>query len=253
MAGEPAAPRRTHLSGRVWLVLACAGIVIVFLAIALPGVFDVKHGERSYEFKAPIKALAFNSKGTTHLDISASSDGRVHIRRTSSISRDSRLIEQPRFEGKTLVFHAACTGSRLGVLRRCDLHYQVRVPEQIALSLRTHFGRTTVEGTRGRIDFESDAGDFTGTSCSKIARLSVGFGRLEFHDTCVPTLLRARATAADFALTVPAGRYDVIADAHHGDGVKRPFANVIEDSASPHRIDLRISLGGSIQVTGVNR
>jgi hypothetical protein len=235
------------------LVLLCAGIVVVFLAIVLPGVFDVRHGERSYEIKAPIKGLAFNSKGTTYLDISPSSDGRVHIRRTSSVSRDSRLVERHEIRGKTLVFHASCTGSRLGVLRRCDLHYRLRVPKQIALSLRVHFGRTTVSGIRGRIDFKSDAGDFVGSGCSKTAHFSLGFGRLEFHDTCTPTLVRARARAADISLTVPAGRYDVNANARYGNGVQRPFANVIEDPASPNKLDLVLSLGGSIAIEGVNR
>ena len=253
MAGETSAPRRARPSGRVWLVLVCAGIVIAFLAIVLPGVFDVRHGERSYDFKAPINALAFNSKGTTHLDISPSSDGHVHIRRTSQVSRDSRLVERHQIEGKTLVFRASCTGSRLGVLRRCDLHYTLLVPKRIALSLHTHFGRTTVTGTQGRIDFTSDAGDFVGTSCSKTARFSLGFGRLELHDACVPNLVRARVRAGDVVLTVPAGRYDVSADTHFGNGVKRPFASIIEDPASPHRFDLVISLGGSVQITGVNR
>jgi hypothetical protein len=252
MADETSAPRRAHLSGRVWLVLVCAGIVVVFLAIVLPGVFDVRRTERSYEIKAPVKALAFNSKGTTYLDISPSSDGRVHIRRSSQISRDSRLIERYELNGKTLIFHASCTGSRLGVLSRCDLHYRLRVPKQIALSLRTHFGRTNITGTRGRIDFKSDAGRFAATSCSKTARFSLGLGQIEFHDTCVPTLVRARAAAADFVLSIPAGRYDVAADIRHGGGIKRPFANVIEDPASPHKLDLGISLGGSIEVTGVN-
>lgn len=253
MAGDTSAPRRARLSGRVRLVLLCAGIVVVFLAIVLPGVFDVRHGERSYEIKVPIKGLAFNSKGTTYLDISPSSDGRVHIRRTSSISRDSRLVERHEIRGKTLVFRAACTGSRLGVLRRCDIHYRLRVPEQIALSLRVHFGRTTVTGTRGRIDFNSDAGDFVGSSCSRSARFSLGLGHLEFHDACVPTLVRARVKAGDVDLTVPADRYDVHADTHYGNGVQRPFANVIEDPASPNKLDVVITLGGSIRIKGVNR
>jgi hypothetical protein len=253
MAGETSVPGRARPSGRVWLVLLCAGVVVVFLAVVLPGVFDVKHSKRSYEIKAPIKALAFNSKGTTHLDISPSSDGRVHILRTSSISRDSRLVERHEIEGKTLIFRASCTGSRLGVLRRCDLHYTLRVPKLIALSLRTHFGRTTVSGTQGRIDFKSDAGDFVGSGCSKTARFSLGFGRLEYRDACTPTFVRAKVRAGDVDLTVPAGRYDVNADTRYGNGVKRPFENIIEDPASPNKLELVISLGGSIRVRGVNR
>jgi hypothetical protein len=253
MAGETSAPRRARPSGRVWLVLVCAGIVIVFLAIVLPGVFDVRHGERSYDFEAPINAVAFNSKGTTILDIAPSSDGRVHIRRTSEVSHDSRLVERHQIKSKTLVFRASCTGSRLGVLRRCDLHYTLLVPKRIALSLHTHFGRTTVAGTQGRIDFTSDAGDFVAAACSKRARISLGFGRLELNDECVPTLVRARIRAGDIALTVPAGRYDVIADTHFGNGVKRPFENIIEDPASPNRLDLVAGLGGTVRIAGVNR
>ncbi len=252
MAGETSAPRRARLSGRVRLVLLCAGIVIVFLALVLPGVFDVKHGKRSFEIRTPIRRLAFDAKGTTDLDISPSNDGRVHIQRTSSISRDSRLIERYEVKGKTLVFHASCTGSRLGVLRRCDLHYRLRVPKRIALSLRVHFGQTTVSGIQGPLAYKSDVGEFVDTGCSKSARLSLGLGHVEVDDTCTPALVRVRMTVGDVVLSVPAGRYDVNAETHHGNGVKRPFANLIEDPASPNKLDVVISWGGTVRIKGVS-
>ncbi len=249
MAGETSAPPRARLSGRVRLVLLCAAVVVVFLAVVLPGVFDVRHGKRSFEIKAPVKRLVLDSKGTADVDISLSHDGHVHIMRTSSISRDSRLIERMKVSGKTLAIRSSCTGSRLGVLRRCDVHYHLRVPRKIALSLRVHFGRVIVTGTQGRLDFRSDAGDFEGSACSKRANFQLGFGQLKLRDTCVPELIHARVRAGHIGLTVPAGRYDV----HPDKNAQRPFENIIEDPTSPNKLDLVITWGGSIAIEGVRK
>jgi hypothetical protein len=223
--------------------------VIVFLAVVLPGVFDLKHSKRSYEITAPIERLALDSRGTVDVDISLSDDGRVHVLRTSAISKDSRLVERREVSGKTLTIQSSCTGSRFGVLRRCDLHYHLQVPTKIALSLRVHLGVVTVTGTEGRIDFRSDAGDFRGSACTKQAYFHVGFGRFEFRDTCVPTLIHAKVRAGAIDLTVPAGRYDVNAEK----GARRPFENIIEDAASPNRLELEIGWGGSVHLKGTSR
>lgn len=249
MAGEISTPPRARFSGRVWLVLLCAAVVVVFLAVVLPGVFDVKHNKRSLEITAPVKRLVLDSRGTADIDISLSHDGHVHILRTASISRDSRLIERRKVSGKTLTIRSSCTGSRLGVLRRCDVHYHLRVPKKIALSLRVHFGRVTVTGTQGQLDFRSDAGDFEGSTCSKRADFQLGFGQLKLRDSCVPELIHAKVRAGHIGLTVPAGRYDV----HTDKNAQRPFENIIEDQASPNKLDLVISWGGSIAIEGVNR
>lgn len=249
MAGESSAASGTRLSGRVWFVLLCATIVIVFLGVVLPGVYDLKHSKRSYVVTEPIGRIVVDSKGTASVDVSLSRDGHVHILRTSAISKDSRLIDRSKVHGKTLTLGSSCTGSRLGILRRCDVHYHLRVPKRTALSLRLHFGRVTVTGVEGRIDFRSDAGDFTGTSCSKRAYFHIGFGRFEFHDTCVPTIVRAKVKAGAIILTVPAGRYDVQA----GSEAQRPFANIIEDPHSPSMLDLDVGWVGSIDVKGTRR
>jgi hypothetical protein len=249
MAGETSAPRRARLSGRVRLVLLCAAIVVVFLVVVLPGVFDVKHSKRSLEITAPVRRLVLDFKGTAAVHISPSQNGHVQIARTSSVSRDSRLIERVKVSGKTLTIRSSCTGSRLGVLRRCDVRYRLRVPKKIALSLRVHFGRVTVTGTQGQLDFKSDAGDFEGSACSKRASFQLGFGQLKLRDTCVPELIHARVRAGHIGLTVPAGRYDVLAQ----ENAQRPFENIIEDSASPNKLDAAITWGGSIAIEGVNR
>jgi hypothetical protein len=251
VAGKASNERRPRPSGRVWLVVACALVVAVFLALVLPSVFDVRHGRRSYRFSAPVERFVFDSKGTVHLDISPSEDGHVHIARTSSVSTDSRLVERHRMAGKTLVFRASCTGSRLGVLRRCEMSYHVRVPRKITLILRVHLGRTSVIGIRGKIDFQSDAGDFTGSACSRNARFSLGFGKLVLRDHCVPRLVRVRGRVGSVELKVPPGRYDVHASTHWGSGVQRPFPNVIEDPSSPHELDVALRWGGSVRIEGV--
>jgi hypothetical protein len=249
MAGEITAPQRAPLSGRVWLVLLCAAIVVVFLAVVTPGVFDVRHKSRSLEIKKPVRRLVLDFKGMGKVEIKPSRDGHVHFLRKSEVSRDSRLVERIKVSGKTLTIHSACTGSRLGVLRRCDLSYHLRVPRKIALALRVHFGDVTVTGTRGRLDFRSDAGSFHGSVCSKRANIHLGFGQLKLRDTCVPELIHARVRGGHIGLTVPAGRYDV----HAKGGAKRPFENIIEDPASPDKIDAAITWGGSIDIEGVNR
>jgi hypothetical protein len=251
---EAPAETRALPSRRVWLVVCCAVVVVVFLALVLPGVFEVKHGKRSYSFRKGIDRLVFDSKGTVTLDISPSADGRVRIARTSKISTDSRLVERHRIAaaGKTLVFTTSCTGSRLGLLRRCEMTYRVRVPRKIALTLKVHLGQTSVTGVRGKLDFSSDAGDFTGSACSDEARLSLGFGRLALTDTCTPKLVRARVKAGDIELTVPSGRYDVKASTRCG-SVDRPFPNVIEDQSSPNKLDVAMSLGGSIRIEGAEK
>jgi hypothetical protein len=250
MADESPVAAGAGFSWRVWLVVACAVAVIVFLAIVLPGVFDLTHGKRSYLISDPVERIVIDSKGTTDLDIEPSRDGRVHIERTSSISTDSHLLERHRLTGKTLTLTASCSGSRFGVLKRCDLHYQLRVPRKVALSIHVHLGQTTIRGVQGRLDFTSDAGDFDGSGCSRRAYFSLGFGRLRYRDTCKPTIVHALVRAGDVELTVPAGRYDVYAHTHFGGGVRRPFENIIEAPSSPHKLDVELRWGGSIRISG---
>jgi hypothetical protein len=251
MAGEPSAPVRTRPSGRVWLVALCAVSIIVFLAIVLPGVFDLKHAKRSYVFSEPVKRLAIDSKGTVKIDISPSHDGRVHVQRTSAISKDSRLIERHQLSGTTLMLKSSCTGSRFGVLRRCDLHYHVQAPARVALSIHLHLGIAKVHGFRGRLDFRADAGDFVGSGCSRQAYLSLGWGHIDFTDACTPAVIRVRTKAGNIVLTVPEGRYAVNATTHYGNGIQRPFENIIEDPAARNRLDVALSYGGSLVIKGV--
>jgi len=246
MADETSAPAPTRFTGRVWLVLLSALSVAVFLAIVLPGVFNVRHEKRSFRIKAPIERLVLDSKGASKIDVALSHDGRVHVLLKSAVSRDSRLIFKRTVSGKTLTLRSSCTGSRLGILRRCDVNYRLRVPKKIALSLRVHFGETTIHGTRGLLEYRSGAGVLKGFGCHKRIDLSLTFGQFEYRDTCAPKLVKARETLGDVALTVPAGRYDVKAD-HHA---VRPFENIIEDPASANEISVDVSWGGSIRITG---
>ena len=112
-----------------------------------------------------------------------------------------------------------------------------------------HIGTATIKGIHGQIIYKSDAGDFDGSSCSKRAYFSLGFGRLRYNDSCTPALVEGHGRAGDIELTVPAGRYDV--NAHSpSNGVKRPFANIIEDPLAPNRIDLELRWGGTITIQG---
>lgn len=246
MADETSASARSRLSGRVRFVLVCALAVIVFLAVVTPGVFDVRHEKRSREIKKTVTRLVLDSKGMVGVEIKPSSDGHVHFLRTSGISRDSRLVERVRVSGKTLTIHSACTGSRLGVLRRCDLRYHLQVPRKTALVLRLHIGTATLHGLRGRLDLKLDAGKFEGFGCNKRADLSLRFGSIDYRDNCVPRYFRARMKGGDIALKVPAGRYDV----RSGGKAKRPFPNIIEDPSSPNEIVADITWTGSISIDG---
>ncbi len=249
MADETSAPARTRFTGRVWFVLLCALSIVVFLAIVLPGVFDVKHEKSSFVVKAPIERIVLDSKGESTVDISLSRDGRVHVVRSSSISRDSRLIERKTVSGKTLVLRSSCTGSRLGILRRCEIRYRLRVPKKIALALRAHFGHTTVRGVQGPLAFKSDAAKFDGFGCNELVNLSITFGRLDYRDTCVPKSISVKMKVGDVTLTVPAGRYDVQPGGH----AVRPFKNIIEDPSSPNQIKVDVDWGGSVRITGAQK
>jgi hypothetical protein len=249
MAGEISAPPRARLSRRVRLVLVCALAVIVFLAVVTPGVFDVRHKKRSLEIKKPITRLVLDSKGRGNVEIKPSGDGHVHFLRTSEISKDSRLVERVQVSGKTLTIHSACTGSRLGILRRCDIRYRLRVPKEIALALRLHIGTITLHGLHGRLSLKLVGGVFRGFGCNKRAAVSLRFGSVEYRDNCVPEHFRAWTKGGDIALTVPAGRYDVKA----GGKAKRPFANIIEDPSARNEIDADVAWFGSISIEGVRK
>lgn len=251
MAEENSAPAPTgaRITGRVWLVLVCALGIIVFLAFVVPGAFDVRHKKRTLEITKPIERLVLESKGDIKVEIEPSRDGHVHFLRTSSVSRDSRLVERVKVSGKTLKIHSACTGSRLGILRRCDLEYHLRVPKKIALALRLHIGKTTLRGLQGRLDLKLDAGKFEGFGCNKQADLYLRFGSIDYRDTCVPEHFRGRVKAGEVVLKVPAGRYDVRASSE----AQRPFANIIEDPAARNVLDVDVIWGGSIEIEGVRK
>jgi len=229
-------------------VLLCALGIVVFLAFVTPGVFDLRHKKRSFEIKTPIERLVLDSKGTSKVDISLSYDGHVHVLRTSSISRDSRLVERKSVSGKTLTIRSSCTGSRFGILRSCDIDYRLRVPKKIALALRVHLGKTTIHGVRGPLEFRSDAGRLNGFGCNKRVDVSLTFGSIDYRNTCVPELVKVEMRAGDVALTVPAGLYDV----HPGRRAERPFKNIIEDPSSPNEINVDVDWGGSVRITGTH-
>lgn len=250
MADQAPAPARTRFSSRVAFVVLCGLSVVVFLAALLPGAFDLKRSERSYVVPGSAKKLVIDSGGTTKLHISPSRDGRLHVFRESAISKDSRLIEHKNVRGKTLAIDSSCTGSRFGVLRSCEFDYTLELPRETALAIRIHFGHAEISGMRGPIDFHGDAGNFEASGCNKRALVSLDYGVIELDERCTPKIVRIRARLAEIKLTVPQGRYDVDAETRWGD-VQRPFANVIEDSSSPSRLDIDVSWGGSVRIEGV--
>ncbi len=241
------APARARLTGRIWLVLVCALGIVVYLAIVIPGVFDVRHKKRTLEITKPVKRLVLESKGDIKVEIEPSRDGHVHFLRTSSVSKDSRIVERVKVSGKTLEIHSHCTGSRLGILRRCNFEYRLRVPKKIALALRLHIGKATLRGLQGPLALKLDAGKIEGFGCNKQADLYLRFGGIDYRDTCVPRHFRARVKAGALTLAVPAGRYDVRAD----NEAQRPFANIIDDPAAHNLLEADVFWGGSIVIKGV--
>jgi hypothetical protein len=247
MAGG-SSPPRALISWRVWLVFACALVVVAFLGAVLPGVLDREHSNRSFEIAGPIERVVLDVDAGVQLDVNPSPDGRLHVSRHATFSHGSRFREQAKRSGKTISIRSSCTTSRLGLLGVCHADYDLLAPARAALVIRVHDSHVLIRGMRGRLDYDARAGDLEADVCSRWALIKLGFGRVKLHESCAPRFVQTRINAGAIELTVPKGRYAVKTKTRWGEA--KPIENLIVDPSSKHRLDLEIRWGGSITVKG---
>lgn len=178
-------------------------------------------------------------------------------RRLSSSSLGGAPEATWELTGDTLELRVRCA-----VFGDCSAEYEVVVPADTALTLRTGNGDVTAAGLEGalavdtgnghvsvsdiagNLTLESSNGDLTGEGLtSGRVEAATSNGRVDLGLTAVPDAVEVRTTNGDADVTLPEGAYDV--DASSGNG--EVLTQVDTDPASPHRVEVR-STNGRVRV-----
>jgi hypothetical protein len=167
--------------------------------------------------------------------------GTVRVRRSERYSFGHAPVTERTVDGAVLRVRSRCPTSLLGP---CSVGYQVFVPDNVALDIRTTSGDVTLRGYHGsaRIATASGAIDIAGY-CGNSLDARAGSGDIGLDAACAPPRLSLRATSGSIHAALPAGRYDLDAESSSGSETVR---GVTTRADAPYSVQI---LSGSGDVT----
>jgi hypothetical protein len=191
-------------------VIVVAGLVITLFFVAGAGLWLWSLLARRTA-EAPLAAGAQPSRieldaGAGDVTVTRAEDNRVSVQRTLTWSSSRpELIETT--EGDTLRLGAHCSGPSL--VNRCYVTYHLRVPDSVAVNVRTGSGNVVVRDVKGQLKIASSSGDVRLGGLTGDADVTGGSGDVSIAYAAVPHLVRARTSSGDLRVVVPAGSYEI--------------------------------------------
>jgi DUF4097 and DUF4098 domain-containing protein YvlB len=126
----------------------------------------------------------------------------------------------------------------------CSADYELAVPDNVALTIRTTDGDVRLDGYRGSADVATTGGPIAiDRFCGFLLQATARRGDIDVDTECAPERLDLRSDSGDVTAVVPRGRYRIDADANDGQVVLR---GVTSADDAPWEIQ---ALSGSGDVT----
>lgn len=234
--GQAGRPQRTSRGFRfLWKLFAAVLVIGTLVWTPYQVMVLLAHEERVENESFPAAALTTVALDGTagRVRITAADIDAVQVRAVISDGL-RRTGESRRVVGDTLQLHSTCPniGSDW-----CRVDYEITMPAELAVVVRHGEGRTSVSGTTGPVDIESDNGSIELSELSGTIEVATDNGRIEGTGLTSSTLT-ARTDNGSVALEFAAAPTTVQADTDNG-----RIEIVVPADGSAYRVDTSVGNG----------
>lgn len=215
------------------IAAAAAGVVVLAgagTAFALAGGRRVEQRET---LTHEVTALSIDAGGGDVTVRSGASPGTVEVTRRARWAWRSAPSGRETWQGSTLAIEPDCPGI-------CDLDYEVRVPDGVAVTAHTGSADIDLGGTLGAVFVEAGSGDVKADVTTSTLATRTGSGDIELRLGSSPTQLSANSGSGDIDIWLPSGQTYAV-DFQTGSGDTE--VNVQQQSTSDHHVQVRTGSG----------
>jgi hypothetical protein len=196
----------------------------------------------TYSVSGAVSRVSLDLGGADAVVVGGGSGRAVQVRRTDEFSFGHRADARRTITGGELRLRSRCPAT---VLASCSASYQVRVPDNIPVTVRTSSGDVRFSAYRGSADIATTTGSISVAGyCGFLLEARAESGNVRASASCSPERLVLRSRSGDIHAIVPAGRYRIDADTDTG---KRKVAGLTAAEDAPFQIQA-LSTGGNVDV-----
>jgi putative adhesin len=196
----------------------------------------------TYSVRGAVNRVSLDLGGANAVVVGGGSGRAVLVRRTDEFSFGRRAQARRDVSDGVLRLRSRCPDT---VLASCSASYQVRVPDNIPVTVRTRSGDVRFSAYRGSADIATGTGNISvGGYCGFLLEARAESGNVRASASCSPERLVLRSRSGDVRAIVPAGRYRVDADS---DGGSRKVAGLTPADDAPFQIQA-LSGAGNVDV-----
>ena len=197
------------------LLVALSTLALAAAAAVMGGLWLATSGTRSssYAFSGPLMGIEIDvGSGDVHVLGGGRSD--VHVRKTERSVYGQSPRERLALESGVLKIGSQCASLIVGT---CSAKYELSVPDNVALTIRTTDGDVHLEGYRGSANVATTRGRIAINGfCGFLLQAKAGRGDIAVDTQCAPERLDLRSDRGDVTAVVPKGRYRIEADTNDG-------------------------------------
>jgi hypothetical protein len=230
-----------------WGRLVTASAVIVLGSVLTVGVWALATTQReisTYQVSGAVNGVNLDLGDGDAEVIGAGTSPVVAVQRTDHSSFGHDADTSRSLVAGVLRIHVRCP---LTVLHTCSSNYQVRIPENVPVVVRTGSGHVRFDGFRGTARITTGSGGISVSGfCGFALQARSETGDVDASAACPTERLALRSRTGSVHATVPPGRYRIDADSDTGD---RRVRRLTPADDAPFQIQA-LSSEGNVLVEG---
>jgi len=196
--------------------VAVSAFVVAAALVAMALWFFATTEQRiaTYAVQGAVRAVVLDLGGADARVLGADDDSPVRVRRRESFAFGREPDVRRTTTAGVLQLVVRCPELLVG---GCSSSYEVTVPANVRVTVRTTAGDVAFNGYRGSAEIVTSEGDIAvGAYCGFNLRARSGTGDVRATASCAPERLELRSQDGEVRATVPGGRYRVDADSDAG-------------------------------------
>jgi hypothetical protein len=221
-------------------MVAVSAVLVLGSALGL-GAWWLASSERqiaTYSVRGSLRSISLDLGRADAVIMGGGSRPAVEVRRTDSFAFGRRAEAQRQVSGGVLRLRSRCADMVLGA---CSATYQVTVPDNIPINVRTSSGDVRFNAYRGSARIDTGTGNIDVTAyCGFALQARAETGNVRANASCAPERMELRSRTGDIRAIVPPGRYRLDADS---DGGSRKVRGVTAADDAPFQIQALSSAG----------
>jgi hypothetical protein len=192
----------------------------------------------TYSVRGSLRSISLDLGRADAVIMGGGSRQAVEVRRTDSFAFGRHALAQRQVSAGVLRLRSRCADMVLGA---CSATYQVTVPDNIPVNVRTSSGDVRFNAYRGSARIDTGTGNIDVTAyCGFALQARAETGNVRANASCAPERMELRSRTGDIQAIVPPGRYRLDADS---DGGSRNVRGVTPADDAPFQIQALSSAG----------